>query len=111
MKRVIVLSFLILVIPFAVFSVEKKIQLPPDHPFGKLTAGPGSELTEKKCGLCHSTDYIVRQPRGDFKRWQGVVTKMIKVYAAPIDEQEVRTIADYLASAYGTAAAETTKPK
>ncbi|MGB7622174.1 MAG: hypothetical protein WBN92_07465 [Terriglobia bacterium] len=111
MKRVIVFGFFILVIPLGAFSVEKKIQLPPDHPFGKLTAGPGSELTEKKCGLCHSTDYIVRQPRGDLKRWQGVVTKMIKVYAAPIDEPEARTIADYLASAYGPAAQKTAEPK
>ena len=111
MKRAIVLGFLLLLISFAIFPVEKKIQLPPDHPFGKLTRAPGSELTEKKCGLCHSTDYIVRQPPGDLKRWQGVVTKMIKVYAAPIDEQQARTIADYLASAYGPAAQKAAETK
>jgi len=111
MKRAIVLGFLILLISFAIFPVEKKIQLPPDHPFGKLTSGAGSELAEKKCALCHSTDYIVRQPRGDLKRWQGVVTKMIKVYAAPIDDQEARTIADYLASAYGPVVQKAAEPK
>jgi sulfite dehydrogenase (cytochrome) subunit B len=111
MKRMMLFSVFILLFPFAVFSVEKKIQLPPDHPFGRLTAGPGSELTEKKCSLCHSTDYIVRQPRGDLKRWQGVVTKMIKVYEAPIDEQEARTISEYLASAYGPAAQKAAEPK
>jgi sulfite dehydrogenase (cytochrome) subunit B len=111
MKRIILISVFVLVIPLVVFSVEKKIQLPPDHPFGKLTPGPGSELTEKKCGLCHSTDYIVRQPRGDSKRWQGVVTKMVKVYAAPIDERESRTIAEYLASAYGPAAQDAAERK
>jgi sulfite dehydrogenase (cytochrome) subunit B len=111
MKRAIGLCFFIIVIPLAAFSVEKKIQLPPDHPFGKLALGPGSELTEKKCGLCHSTDYIVRQPRGDLKRWQGVVTKMIKVYGAPIDEQEAKTMADYLASAYGPVAQKASETK
>ncbi len=111
MKRVILLSFFLLTLPFGAFPVDKKIQLPSDHPFGKLKPGPGSDLTQKKCGVCHSTDYIVTQPRGDAKRWQGVVAKMVKVYDAPIDEQEARTIVTYLASAYGPSAREAPEGK
>jgi hypothetical protein len=36
--------------------------------------------------------------RKDF--WQAEVTKMIKVYGAPIEEKDVPAIVDYLAAAY-----------
>jgi hypothetical protein len=43
------------------------------------------------------------QPQGpQFKKdfWQAEVTKMIKVYGAPIDERDVSKIVDYLAATY-----------
>ncbi len=43
------------------------------------------------------------QPGGDAKQWQGVVTKMVNVYKAPISEADAKTIVEYLASAYGPA--------
>jgi uncharacterized protein (DUF697 family) len=43
------------------------------------------------------------QPRGDAKQWEGVVTKMIKVFGAPVSEADARTITEYLARAYGPA--------
>ena len=77
------------------------IALPADHPFGMLKPGPGSEVAQRSCVLCHSTDYIVTQPPGDQKQWDGVVTKMIKVYGAPLSEADAKTIAEYLARQYG----------
>src|SRR5512138_1841145 len=71
-----------------------EIALPPDHPYGMLKPGPGSEVAQRSCVLCHSTDYIVTQPPGDQKQWDGVVTKMIKVYGAPITDAEAKTVAD-----------------
>jgi sulfite dehydrogenase (cytochrome) subunit B len=51
---------------------------------------------------CHSADYIQTQPptknRNDF--WQAEVTKMIKVYVAPIDDADVGKSVDYLAATY-----------
>jgi cytochrome c5 len=82
---------------------EKRITLPPDHAYGSLTPAPGSDLTQTQCQFCHSTDYIVMQPRGDAKQWEGVVTKMIKVFGAPVSEADARAIAEYLARAYGPA--------
>ena len=52
---------------------------------------------------CHSVDYITTQPRGarfGKEFWQAEVTKMIKVYGAPIDERDVSKIVDYLAATY-----------
>ena len=51
---------------------------------------------------CVSTDYIVTQPRGDAKQWQGVVTKMMKVYGAVINERDAQAIVEYLVSAHGS---------
>ena len=80
---------------------EKRITLPPDNAYAHLTPAPGSDLTQTQCQFCHSTDYIVMQPRGDAKQWEGVVTKMIKVFGAPVTDADAKTIADYLARAYG----------
>lgn len=82
---------------------EKRITLPPDDAYGHLAPAPGRDLTQTQCQFCHSTDYIVMQPRGDAKQWEGVVTKMIKVFGAPVTEADAKTITEYLARAYGPA--------
>jgi sulfite dehydrogenase (cytochrome) subunit B len=68
-----------------------------------LKPGPNLEVVQNNCTACHSVDYIQTQPRGpkftkDF--WQAEVTKMIKVYGAPIDDADVPKIVEYLATTY-----------
>lgn len=68
-----------------------------------LKPGPNLELVQGNCMGCHSVDYIITQPRGpQFKKnfWQAEVTKMIKVYGAPIDDSDASKIVDYLAATY-----------
>jgi sulfite dehydrogenase (cytochrome) subunit B len=68
-----------------------------------LKPGPNLEVVKNNCTACHSVDYISTQPRGPkFKKdfWQAEVTKMIKVYGAPIDDADVPKIVDYLAATY-----------
>ena len=65
--------------------------------------GPNLEVVQNNCTACHSADYISTQPRGPkFKKdfWQTEVTKMIKVYGAPIDDGDVGKIVEYLATTY-----------
>jgi mono/diheme cytochrome c family protein len=65
--------------------------------------GPNLEVVKNNCTACHSADYVNTQPRGPkFKKdfWQAEVTKMIKVYGAPIDDADVPKIVDYLAATY-----------
>ena len=65
--------------------------------------GPNLEVVQNNCTACHSADYVKTQPRGEkFKKdfWQAEVTKMIKVYGAPIDEADVGKIVEYLAATY-----------
>jgi mono/diheme cytochrome c family protein len=65
--------------------------------------GPNLEVVQNNCTACHSADYIQTQPRGEkFRKdfWQAEVTKMIKVYGAPIDDSDVPKIVEYLAAVY-----------
>jgi sulfite dehydrogenase (cytochrome) subunit B len=65
--------------------------------------GPDLEVAQNNCTACHSADYIQTQPQGaKFRKdfWQGEVTKMIKVYGAPIDDADVSKIVDYLTATY-----------
>jgi sulfite dehydrogenase (cytochrome) subunit B len=65
--------------------------------------GPNLEVVQNNCTACHSADYISSQPRGEkYKKdfWQAEVTKMIKVYGAPIDDADVGKIVEYLAATY-----------
>jgi mono/diheme cytochrome c family protein len=67
--------------------------------------GPNLEAAQGNCGACHSSDYILTQPQGPkFKKdfWNAEVTKMIKVYGAPISDADAAAIVDYLKSNYGS---------
>lgn len=65
--------------------------------------GAGLDVVQGNCTACHSADYIKTQPRGEkFKKdfWAAEVTKMIKVYGAPIADADVGKIVDYLTANY-----------
>ncbi|WBL80083.1 cytochrome c [Bradyrhizobium xenonodulans] len=64
--------------------------------------GPNLEVVQGNCTACHSSDYVATQPPMKDRKgfWQAEVTKMIKVYGAPIDDADVGKIVDYLAATY-----------
>jgi sulfite dehydrogenase (cytochrome) subunit B len=95
-------SLLVALAVTAATAEEKRITLPADNDYAKLTPAPHSDLAQAQCQFCHSTDYIVMQPRGSAKQWEAVVTKMIKVFGAPTSEADAKAITEYLTSAYGT---------
>ena len=67
-----------------------------------LKDGPGKQLVEANCTMCHSLDYIqMNSPFLDRKGWEASVNKMIKAMGAPVAEADVQKIVDYLASQYG----------
>ncbi|MEK6209726.1 MAG: cytochrome c [Pseudomonadota bacterium] len=67
-----------------------------------LRDGPGRQLVEANCVMCHSLDYIpMNSPFLDRKGWEASVNKMIKVMGAPIAEADAQKIVDYLAGQYG----------
>ena len=68
----------------------------------ELKDGPGRAQVEANCGSCHSLDYILmNSPFLDRNGWDASVTKMIKVFGAPINADDAKTIVEYLNANYG----------
>lgn len=66
-----------------------------------LKPGEGKDKTESYCIICHSLDYITTQPKLTAAQWTATVNKMIKVYGAPIQDDDAKVISQYLAAQYG----------
>lgn len=87
--------------PAAAFASPVSYELPPET--AAFKPGPNLETAQNNCTGCHSADYILTQPRNEKPKkdfWQAEVTKMIKLYGAPIDEADIPKIVDYLSSTY-----------
>jgi sulfite dehydrogenase (cytochrome) subunit B len=85
--------------PVAAAAISYKL---PDET-AAFKPGPNLEAVQNNCTACHSADYVQTQPRGPkYKKdfWQAEVTKMIKIYGAPINEADVPKIVEYLATTY-----------
>ena len=68
----------------------------------ELKDGPGRTQVETNCGSCHSLDYVVlNSPFLDRAGWDASVTKMIRVFGAPISPDDAKVITEYLAANYG----------
>ena len=69
----------------------------------ELKKAPGLDKVATNCAVCHSLDYIqMNSPFPNAALWDAEVTKMIKVYGAPISDADAAAIANYLKSNYGS---------
>ena len=67
-----------------------------------LKDGAGKEAVMANCVQCHSVDYVqMNSPFLDRKGWEAEVNKMIKAFGAPIKEEDIPEIVDYLVKNYG----------
>jgi mono/diheme cytochrome c family protein len=104
MKRIALLAVAAAAGSLAVVSVNAKpftYTLPDET--AAFKPGPNLDVVQGNCGACHSSDYVLTQPKGakfgkDF--WQAEVTKMITVFGAPIAPDDVPKIVDYLTATY-----------
>ena len=71
----------------------------------RLKPGPGLEVVQQNCVLCHSVDYISIQPRLTAAQWRASVVKMQSKYGAPIATNRIDEITGYLSTNYGSATA------
>ena len=89
--------------------IALSIQLPADS--ARLKPGPGVDTASAYCYTCHSVDYIQTQPPNEpHAFWAAEVAKMRKTYGAPIPDDKVDTIVNYLTKTYGDGKAVTGKP-
>jgi cytochrome c5 len=69
-----------------------------------LSPGPGQDVVETACGICHSLSYIPMNSRfmtADV--WKAEVTKMRVAFGAPIDDDAANEIVAYLVVHYAAA--------
>ena len=67
----------------------------------ELRAGEGHDLTEQRCIICHSAEYIpANAPAMDRAAWQKTIQKMKDRFGAPITDEEAKQILDYLSANY-----------
>lgn len=84
-------------------ATPNSIQLPEESARLKESVHPGYAIAQQKCSICHSADYINQQPPGmNLKQWTAEVTKMQHAYGAPITDDDIKVIAEYLATTYGS---------
>ncbi len=63
---------------------------------------PGVDLANGYCLTCHSADYVATQPPALGRTfWLKEVQKMKQAFGAPIPDDQIPGIADYLVRAYG----------
>ncbi|QID33785.1 c-type cytochrome [Pampinifervens florentissimum] len=87
------LVFILISTPLLTFALDENV---------KLKNGSGKDLVEANCVACHSLDYIqMNSPFLDKKGWEATVNKMIKVFGAPIKEEDVQKMVEYLSKYYG----------
>jgi hypothetical protein len=83
--------------PFELKSV--KAELPTgDRMFPD---GPGSDAINNNCLACHSAGMVLNQPALPRSVWAAEVNKMINVFKAPVDPNDVGAIVDYLSRLKG----------
>jgi hypothetical protein len=68
----------------------------------KLKDDAATAAVVAQCSICHSLDYIQMNSRF-LKRegWEAEVRKMAKVMGAPIAENDIPALVDYLTRQYG----------
>ena len=95
-------TLLILLTTNHALAAPKTIALPPEKATLKESIHPGYAIAQQKCSICHSADYINLQPLGmNLMQWTKEVTKMQHAYGAPITDDDIKVIGQYLATTYG----------
>ena len=76
-----------------------KIDLPPES--GSFKPGPGAQIANAQCLVCHSVEYVVTQPPFPRAFWAANVKKMQEKFGAEIPDSQVGPLLDYLVENYG----------
>jgi mono/diheme cytochrome c family protein len=77
-----------------------KISLPGDAGMA-FKPGTGLAAAQANCLTCHSSAYVSTQPLLTRAQWTAEVAKMRTAYGAPIADDQVPVIVEYLTAQYG----------
>lgn len=83
-------------------AATKTIQLPTDGIPLKSSHLPGFAKAQANCVVCHSAEYMAYQPPSAARPyWDAMVKRMKAVFKAPIADEDMPAIVDYLVKTYG----------
>jgi mono/diheme cytochrome c family protein len=63
--------------------------------------GIGADVASSQCLICHSAGMILTQPPLKKDEWRAEILKMRSVYGAPIPDDQVDGLAEYLKNING----------
>ena len=87
---------------FALLAIGLAVSTHADETALRLRDAPEAVNVRAYCSMCHSVDYIeMNAPFMKKAAWDAEVHKMIKVMGAPIPEDAVPPIVEYLTRYYG----------
>ncbi len=92
-------AFLLALAAWPLLAKVVQVKLPPETESFK--PGPGSDLANGQCLTCHSVEYVTTQPPMPRAFWVGELEKMRQSYGAPIPDDQVIPLVDYLTRNYG----------
>jgi len=86
----------------AQLAFAKGMELIEDTILWRSSSLPGYNLTVSNCSTCHSAQYAEYQPPNSNPAfWKAQVSRMKKIFNAPIPDEDVPAIVEYLNQTYG----------
>ena len=76
-----------------------KVELPASDEF--FPPGIGADIASSQCLICHSAGMVLTQPPLKKDEWRAEIMKMRSSYGAPIPEDQVDGLAEYLKNING----------
>ena len=73
-----------------------QLEFPPDT--ASFPDGPNVKIVNQNCLACHSADMVLDQPLLPRATWAAEVAKMRATYKAPLKDDDIPLIVDYLAA-------------
>ena len=78
------------------------IELPQETATYQPSDLPGYQLAQAHCMICHSAQYVRMQPHNlPRSYWEATVKKMKAPFGAPLPDDAIAPIVDYLTKTYG----------
>ena len=97
MKKIVILF--ILSVSFVFAQVKENVEVP--YISYEIKMGKGFEAVQANCLMCHSFGYVLNQGPQSRVFWAKKIDKMITHFKAPMSDDDVKIITNYLYTYYG----------
>ena len=97
MKKIVLATMLAFGSLFA--QVDGEVEVP--YISYEIKMGKGFDAVQANCLMCHSFGYIINQGPQSRDFWAKKVQKMITHFKAPMIDEDIETVTDYLFKHYG----------